>query len=455
MSVTQTLAPSQAHKLYEKHVNPQWVHLLELLQMNERYTRCEGAELHTAEGETILDFLSGYSVYNAGHNHPQIVRALQEELGRSGPSMLQSHIPELAAELASRLCALAGGGLNKVFFPSSGSEGVEAVLKFSRAYTKRTGILYAEDGFHGLTCGALSLMSNPFWTEGFGPMLPETEGIPFGDIAALEKKLSTRKFAAFITEPIQAEGGIRVPTREYMQKAQELCARYGTMFVLDEVQTGMHRTGPFLAAHRYGVEPDMVVLAKALSGGLIPVAAVLMKDAICDSVYSSLKRAFIHTSTFSENSLAMRAGLATLDVMEQEQLGEACERKGEYLAQRLRERLSRHDMFAAVRGEGLLRGIEFRAPSTMAMKLSFQAFKVIHPAMFGQMVVMRMFRKERILTQICGNNFLVLKVAPPLIVNEQQMDRFVDAIDRVLEDIHGSGTFWKDALSLGRRAANI
>ncbi|MDQ2949720.1 MAG: aminotransferase class III-fold pyridoxal phosphate-dependent enzyme, partial [Acidobacteriota bacterium] len=139
--------------------------------MNVRYDHCTGAELHTTDGRTILDFLSGYCVHNAGHNHPEIIAALKDELDRSGPAMLQSHVPELAGELAERLCSRSGGRLKKVFFCTSGSEGVEAAIKFSRAHTKRTGLLYAEGAFHGLTCGALSLMSDGFWKNGFGPLL--------------------------------------------------------------------------------------------------------------------------------------------------------------------------------------------------------------------------------------------------------------------------------------------
>jgi ornithine--oxo-acid transaminase len=454
MAIAPTVIRSST-QLYEEHVNPQWVRLLELLRMNVSYRTCVGTELFTTDGDVYLDYLSGYCVYNAGHNHPRIVQAIKDELDKSGPSMLQSHIPELAGELAARLCRSAGGRVTRAFFASSGSEGVEAAIKFSRATTKRDGILYAENGFHGLTCGALSLMSNDFWREGFGPLLQDTLAVPFGSIEELEKQLKTKKFASFITEPIQSEAGINLATREYMQKAQELCRRYGTLFVLDEVQTGMYRTGPFLAAHHCGVEPDMVIMAKAMSAGLIPVAAVLMTDEICDSVYTSLNKAFIHTSTYSENGLALRAALTTLDVLEDENLGAECTRKGEYLRTKLRERLSRHDMFKEVRGEGLLNGIEFKAPTSMAMKMSFAAFKTISPAMFGQMLVMRLFRNEKILTQICGNNFMVLKVAPPLVVTEAQMDRFVDAIDKVLEEIHGSGAFWTEALGLARRAAKI
>jgi len=438
--------------LYSQHVNPQWVRLLDLLEMNVRYERCLGGELFTAEGRRILDFLSGYCVHNVGHNHPAVIAAIREELESCGPGMLQSHVAERAGELAEQLCRRAGGRLTKAFFASSGSEGIEAAIKLARANTKRSGLLYAKGAFHGLTCGALSIMGDAFWRLGFGPLLPDTEAIPFDDVDELENKLRTRQFAAFIVEPIQSEGGVRVPTAEYFRAAQALCRRYGTLLVLDEVQTGMYRVGTFLAAERYAVDPDMAVLAKALSGGLIPVSAVLMSEAIYDSVYGSLRRAIIHTSTFSENSLAMRAGLATLEVLESENLGQRAIQSGALLRRKLAEALRGYEMVKEVRGEGLLLGIEFTAPRSLRLRVPFEAFMKIHPAMFGQIVVMRLFRDHGILTQICGNNFLVLKAAPPLAVTEEQIEEFVAAVADVIEMAHTSGAFWSEALGLARRA---
>ncbi|MDP9169393.1 MAG: aspartate aminotransferase family protein, partial [Acidobacteriota bacterium] len=325
---------------YQDYVNPQWVRLLELLRMNAEYVRCEGMELTTAEGRVILDFLSGFCVHNTGHNHPYIIDKLQQELGRRGPAMLQSHVPDLAGELAKRLCQKAGGRVRKAFFACSGSEGVESAIKFARAATGKTALLYAEGAFHGLTCGALSLMGDEFWRAKFGPMLPDTRAIPFNDLDALAAQLATKRYAAFFVEPIQSEAGIRLPEADYLKEAQQLCARHGVLFVLDEVQTGMYRTGRFLAAQHYGAEPDMVIMAKALSGGLVPCSAVLMSDRVYEAVYDSLKRSIVHTSTFSENSLSMRAGLATLDVLEDENLGERSLVMGEVLRERLRERLA-------------------------------------------------------------------------------------------------------------------
>jgi ornithine--oxo-acid transaminase len=437
---------------YVDYVNPQWVKLLSLLEMNVSYECCLGSELYTTEGRRILDFLSGYCVHNAGHNHPAIVSALKDELDKTGPVMLQSNVPELAGELAERLCDLAGGGISKVFFASSGSEGVETAIKFARAYTGRIGLVACERAFHGLTCGALSLTDGDYWRKGFGPLLPGTAMVPFGDLKALEIELASRRHAAFFVEPIQAEGGIQIPGANYLRDAQDLCRRYGTLMVADEVQTGMFRTGPFLASHHFDVQADIIVLAKALSGGLVPVSAVLMRDDVHESVFSSFKRSIVHASTFSENSLSMRAGLATLDVLQSERLGDRALTLGTELREQLAEVLSGYEMVKDVRGQGMLSGIEFTAPQRLALRVPFEGFAKIHPAMFGQILVMRLFRDSGILTQICGNHFMVLKVAPPLVVSASQIVEFVAAVRQVVDLAHHPGPFWSEALGLARRA---
>lgn len=417
-----TASPQNTSTLesYSEHVNPQWVRLLKLLQMQVDYTICSGAELHTAHGDVLLDFLSGYCVHNIGHNHPTVIDALHTELDRRGPAMLQSHVPDLAGDLAKRLCGLAGGQLEKAFFACSGSEGVEAAIKFSR-----------------------------------GPMLANTAAIPFGDLEALQQKLRTKNYAAFFVEPVQSEAGIVVPPPDYLGQAKELCAKFGTLLVLDEVQTGMFRTGQFLAAHHFAVEPDMVILAKALSGGLVPVSAVLMTDRIYDSVYDSLKRSIVHTSTFGENSLAMRAGIATLDVLVKENLGPRALVVGEQLRLRLREALAGYEMVQEVRGLGMLSGIVFRPPKQLGLRLAFESFRRVHPAMFGQVLLMRMFRDQHVLMQMCGNNFLVLKVAPPLVIQPEQIDKFVRGIREVVHMAHHTTDFWTEAIGLATRAVNV
>ena len=446
---------ASADAVYAERINPEWVRLLNVVQMNERYERCAGCELCTGSGRRILDFNSGYCVHNAGHNHPEIIAAVKEEMDRSGPGMLQCQVPELAAQLAEGLVERAGGRLERVFFSNSGSEAIEAAIKFARAFTGRDGLLYAEGAVHGLTCGALSLMSEPFWRKGFGPLLPGTEAVPFGSIGALEERLRSKRFAAFFVEPIQAEGGIRVPEPGYLESAQEACRRYGTLFVLDEVQTGMYRTGPFLAAQRFGVEPDMVALAKALSGGLMPVGATLMRKDVSDAVFSSLARSIVHASTFGENGLSMRAGLATLEVLERGDWGAYASRLGDAFRARLAEKLAPYEMVKEVRGAGMLTGIEFQAPRQWRLRAGFEAFRRINHAMFGQILVMRLFRDKNVLTQICGNNFMVLKAAPPLVVTEAQLETFVVALEELVHEVHNSRGFWTEALGMARRVVNI
>lgn len=431
---------SVAQTAYESYVNPQWVRLLNRTEMNAEYEVCQGEELHTRDGRVILDFLSGYCLYNTGHNHPQITEALRSEIESEGPSMLQSHVAGNAGELAQALCSRAGGKISKAYFTSSGSEGVETAIKFSRATTGRDGLLAARNAFHGLTCGALSLTDNRYWLEGFGPPMPGVAFVDFGDSDALESQLSTRNYAALFLEPIQGEGGIVVPPDGYLRRAQELCRKHGTLLVLDEVQTGLYRTGKFLAARHYGLDPDIVILAKALSGGLVPVGAVLMTDDVYDSVYSSPLRAIVHSSTYGENSLAMRAGLATIEVLEQEGLGQRALKMGEQFRARLAEALSRFEMVSEVRGSGFFIGIVF------SQRRAF-------PGIFGQMVVTSLFREHGILTQVCGNNPSVLRATPPLNISEEALDRYVGAMEQVMETAHSSNRFWQDAMHLASRTA--
>ena len=225
-------------------------------------------------------------------------------------------------------------------------------------------------------------------------MLPGAEQVPFGDVASLEAALSTKKFAAFIVEPVQGEAGVILPPAGYLEAAQALCRRYGSLLLADQVQTGMFRNGRFLASHHFGITPDIVVIAKALSGGLVPVCAVLMTDSVYDAVYGSLKRSIVHTSTFSENGLAMRAGLATLDVLEEERLGDRAAEMGEYLRLRLRKSLADCDVVKEVRGIGLMSGIELQAPRKLNLRLYFEAFQKIHPADAGPAHVPRVARLD-------------------------------------------------------------
>jgi ornithine--oxo-acid transaminase len=240
---------------YAAFVNPQWTRLLSVLGLKVTYDRCSGAELITSDGRSIVDFLSGYCVHNAGHNHPEIIAAVKDELDRCGPAMLQGHVPELAGELAARLCEPAGGRLTKFFLQfrqqrrGSGHQIRAREDRTYRAAVQRRRFSWTD--LRGLVADGRSILARQL-----RPDAPDMHAIPFGDIAALEAQLETRQFAAFFLEPVQSEGGIRVATREYMQAAEALCRKTRNPARVGRMQTGMYRTGPFLAAHHYGVEPE-------------------------------------------------------------------------------------------------------------------------------------------------------------------------------------------------------
>lgn len=445
--------PESLDDVYARYVNPQWVKLLTVLGINRQFTRALGAELCTPEGDIFLDFLAGYGVYNIGHHHPAVTQALIEELQSQRPSMLQSHVPSLAAQLGEKLCTLAGGRIEKVHFANTGSEGIESAMKFSRKFTGRDGILCAEGGFHGLTYGALSLMSNPWWKEGFGSLVPHCRSVPFGDLEATKRELTKGTYAAFVLEPIQGESGVVIPPEGYLQEVQKICDQTGTMLVIDEVQTGVYRTGPFLASHHFGIEPDIIVMAKALSGGQVPVGAVLMRSDICRSTYSSADKAFVHASTFGENALAMRSALATLQVCEDENIEERSRSMGLKLRHELGERLKRFSFVQEVRGMGLFNAIVFQNPSSLGLSLLFAGFRKAHPGLFGQMFIKTIFDRGKILCQMAGNNYLAIKSLPPLIITDEQLHRYVTSVEEVCHMIeHDKSEFWPQGLKIAARA---
>ena len=236
-------------------------------------------------------------------------------------------------------------------------------MKFARAATRRPRLISCENGFHGVTLGPLSLVGDEFFKEGFGPLLPGCERVPFGDLARLEAELRTKDVAAFIVEPIQGRM-VTLPPAGYLQAAQELCRRYGTMFVLDEIQTGLGRTGKWFALEHWGLEPDFVLVGKALSGGYMPVAAMVTSREIYQKAVGTLERCYVHQSTFGRNRLSMAAGLATLRIIERDRLVEHAARMGTVLLDGLAELQQRYEMIKEVRGSGLMIGIELRAPSS-------------------------------------------------------------------------------------------
>src|SRR5881275_1754432 len=353
-------APDE-HDRWARTINPQFVRVLRTIGFDRTWARAEGQYLYETDGTRYLDLLGGFGMYNVGRNNPRIRAALVESLELELPGSVQLGVTALPGLLAEALLERTPARLERVLFTSSGTEAVEAALKLGRAATKRARVLSAESGFHGLTLGSLSANGNDAFTARFGPLLPGFDRVPFGDLDALERQLRGEDVALFLVEPVQGKG-CTLPPPGYLEGAQALCRRHGTLFAVDEVQTGFGRTGKLFAFEHWGLEPDLVPIAKSLSGGYVPVGALLLSRAVHEAVFDSMEHAVSHGSTFAPNELAMAAGLATLHELESEQLVERTAAQGERLLELTRPFVEEFDVVAGVRGLGLMWAMEFAEP---------------------------------------------------------------------------------------------
>jgi ornithine--oxo-acid transaminase len=291
------------------------------------------------------------------------------------------------------------------------------------------------------------------WREGFEPLLPETKAVPFNDADALEKDLATGNVAAVVLEPIQVGAGIILPSDDYLPRVQELCQKHKAILIFDEIHTGFGRTGTFLAAEHWNVEPDIVCLSKGLSGAMVPVSAVVTRKEIMRGVFSRLDRSEVHATTFGGNNLAMVSGLAALSVLESENLLARCREMGEYLQQSLQPLTLKYELVKAVRGKGLLIGMELGEPKSFMLRQAWTLMHKINPGLFAQTFTIPLLEKHAVLTQVAGANQDVLKIAPSLVVTREDIDWCVGAFDEVLASAHKfPGPFWEVAKSLAKNA---
>ena len=417
---------AEALDLHARTINPQFVKLLRTIGFDRRWARAEGAYLWDDEGNRYLDVLGGFGMFNVGRNNPRVREALVEALELERPGSTQLGVDVLPALLAEELLRRAPSSVGKVIFTSSGTEAVEAALKLGRAASGgRTRVLTAEHAFHGLTLGSLSATADPAFASRFGPLLPGFEKVPWNDLEALERELAREDVALFIVEPVQGKG-VNLPAEGYLQGAQELCRRYGTLFCVDEVQTGFGRTGRLLALEHWGLEPDLITVAKSLSGGYVPVGALLMSEHVYETVFDSLPNAVSHGSTFAPNDLAMVAGLATLRELDEQRLVERSARLGAELLERTRP-LEASPVVREVRGLGLMWAIEFEEPEGGSR--TWRMLERIQPALFAQLVVVPLFRDHRVLSQVAGHGLNVVKALPPLVVTEDDLGWLVSALE--------------------------
>ena len=430
------------YTLHEQHLNSTLVRVQRIIGFDQVYGRAEGAYLYDLDGRDYLDFLSGYSVYNIGRNHPAVQTAIRDVLEMDLPNMVQMDCSLLSGLLAEALLKKLPPHLDAVFFCNSGAESMEGAIKFARAATGRDGLVSLEKAFHGLSNGALSVMGDESFREGFGSLLENCTRIKMGDLAALGERLARRDVAALVIEPVQGKG-VNFPRDDFYREAQALCRAHGTLLICDEVQTGLGRTGRWWGFEHWGLEPDIIALAKSLSGGYVPCAAIVARRAIYQQTFSRLDRCVVHSSTFGRNNLAMACGLATLQVIDDEQLVERARDTGIELLRRLNALKERHSLIKEVRGLGLMIAIEFHEPREFALRMGWKFLHKVERELFAQMLVTSLFKRHRILTQIAGHAMDVIKILPPLIIGEREIERFVSALDSVLEDCRSfPGPIW-------------
>jgi ornithine--oxo-acid transaminase len=417
-------------ELFSRYVNPQMVRVLRTIGFDREWERAEGAHLYDAGGERYLDWLGGFGMFNVGRNNPRVREWLVEAMELETPNAVQMGVSPLAGLLAEELVRRSPPSIERALFTSTGTEAVEAALKLGRAATRRSRVVSVDHGFHGLTLGSLSANGNKEFTERFGPLLPGFVAVPWNDLDALEEELRREDVALFIVEPIPGKT-VGIPSEGYLAGAQALCRRYGTLFCVDEVQTGFGRTGRMFACEHWGLEPDLMPVSKSLSGGYVPVGALMLSARVHEAVFDSLEHAFSHGSTFAPNDLGLAAGLATLRELDDRGLPERSARLGRLLLERTRPLVGAYDVVKDVRGLGLMWAIEFGEPSSG--RTTWRMLERVQPGIFAQLVVVPLFTDHRILSQVAGHKVNIVKGLPPLVIDEEDVEWFAGALEATVD----------------------
>jgi putrescine aminotransferase len=394
---------------YSRHLNPYLTKLQAFAGFGVE-TFAEGCYIYDHEGKKFLDCLGGYGTFAVGHRHPKVVEAVKKQLDQIALSG-KAFFTKPAADLAERLASIAPERLEFCFFCNSGTEAVEAALKFAKAATGRSKMVSTVGSYHGKSQGSLSVSGRDKYRKPFEPLIPGAVFVPFGDAAAAIAEIDD-KTAAFIIEPIQGEGGIIVPPDGYLTEIRRACDKHGALLIADEVQTGFGRTGRMFGVEHDGVRPDLMTLAKSLSGGIVPLGCCMGTEEIWTEVYSHNPMA--HTSTFGGNALACAAGLATLDVLREEDLVSRSKSMGDVMLAGMKEMQCRHsDLVGEVRGRGLMVGVEFTMDEV------------------GELTVAQMMKRGMCVAYAL-NNPRVLRFEPPLIITEQEVQFAVGTLEAAL-----------------------
>jgi len=399
---------------YRAYVNPGLARVMKL-SGSPVEVRARGTTIWDHTGKAYLDFAGGYGTFSLGHSHPRVTAAVREQMARmslSGKTMFDP----LVGRLAKALAELTPGDLTFSFFANSGTEAIEGALKLARAATGRAKIVATTNAYHGKTFGSLAVSGRDAYKAPFGPLLADVVHVPYGDADALEGALTAA--AAFVVEPVQGEGGVIVPPLGYLRAAREACDRAGALLIADEVQTGLGRCGLLFGCDRDGIVPDVMTLAKGLSGGVMPIGAYVARPAAWNAAYA--KAPLAHTSTFGGNPLACAAALAALDVLRDEGLVENARVRGAHLLAGARAVAAEYpSVVREARGLGLLVGVEFR-----------------HEGYAGAVIPEML--KRGVTAAWTLNMQRVVRLEPPLIVSEAEIDVALDALRAGVRAAHAS-----------------
>jgi acetylornithine/succinyldiaminopimelate/putrescine aminotransferase/predicted amino acid dehydrogenase len=409
-------------------LNPELYRLLQFCNMNRTWVRGQGVWLYDEQGRAFLDCYSQYGVIALGHNALCVTETVKSAFRDAEPAMVQPFRAPHAIRLAQCLVDLAPGQMSHCVFTNSGAETVEAAIKLSRVSSGRSIILSCAGAYHGKTLGAMAVSGNSVCASLYGAGAPAFDKIPYGDTRALADYLAADgdKVAAFFVEPIQGEGGVRLPPDGYLSDVRELCTQYRVAMVLDEIQTGLGRTGQLFCCQHEGVAPDMLLLSKALGGGLFPIGACLSVDQFWDPRF-----ALTHSSTFANNNIASRVALSVLHTINGPGFCEDVERKGQYLLTKLQELASCYPkIIREVRGRGLMLAIQLN-PSGFDEGL-FAAY-LRHQNLFGYAFAATMVENESIIVVPTLGNVDTIRIMPPLIISDEQIDGLLDGLRRVLD----------------------
>ena len=369
----------------------------------------EGSVIRNIYGDEYIDCLGGYGIFSLGHRHPEVVRAVKDQIDRM-PLHSQYLVNPITAEAGRRLAEVAPGDLKRTFFCNSGTEAVEGALKLARLFTRKRGFISTENSFHGKSMGSLSVTGRAVFREPFQPLLQDVSFVPYGDAAAVEKAIR-KDTAAVILEPVQGEGGVIVPPDDYLPKVRDICSRHDVLLIADEVQTGLGRTGALFGVNHWNVEPDIMCLAKALSGGVIPCGSFTTRDEIFAAFHGN---PMWHSSTFGNNPLAATAAAKAIEITVRERLPERSARLGGELLCKLHGLWKKHpNLIKEVRGKGLLLGIEMHTEAQGA---------ALADALYGR----------RILVAYALNRPTVIRVEPPLNIPEPLLDKLTAALEETL-----------------------